>query len=763
MSSESFNVPIRRAIQIPGSLRSVTPFLDEAQAVINVPPEKLNDSQRRVSIYCIDHAFKLLSATETQLDNDAKTALNSFTEMRKELINKLEKPLETDSAITVHDLERRMSVEKLPPETVLIAEANETLDLADQQLKEGLNEAAARNFHTATIYFRILESIVPHMSKELHDRLEYAAIRTRQCSHLLQNFVHEHFDGVKCSDIFDIFTERRIGKGSYGSVYYCKHKKTGEEFACKVINVNRINSHYLRKLHLEINIMKEVDHPNIIKLRGVFFGQRTVCLVMELCKGGELFDQLTGSTSNKKGFAEPRAAKMLQDMFSAINYLHNQGIVHRDLKLENFLFEDKSPNSPLKLIDFGLSKHFTPHEVMRQVVGSAYYTAPEVLQGNYDQRCDVWSLGVVAYMILSGCPPFYGSNSDAIHDMILTEEPDFSSKRFSHVSALGLDFLQKVLIKDVNLRYTPQQALMHPFIKLADKPMGNPDDGMIAETTEDVVNSLKSFVQMSRFKKLVLELVAFTLSSGQISQMREEFNSIDVDKSGTISIGELQKCFHHMENTVGEGMVEEIFKSVDVDNSAEINYNEFVAAAMCRRITLDEEKLMLAFETLDSENTGYLSAAGIKKALGEHLSDEEINEMMAEVDLNNDGKIDYMEFVGLWRNATIAKKLTPLEKFIRAVRKLSTSMSAINMMRRTTNAFLSYKKDDESKDEEARRKTIGTIDTKKTLASQKLKSIAEKGRATIDVPPTATGDDKTNGITTNGTDSSKKGTSTKKT
>lgn len=110
---------------------------------------------------------------------------------------------------------------------------------------------------------------------------------------------------------------------------------------------------------------------------------------------------------------------MLQDMFSSILYLHNHGIVHRDLKLENFLFEDKSIHSPLKLIDFGLSKHFTAHEHMRQVVGSAYYTAPEVLQGSYDQRCDVWSLGVVAYMLLSGCPPFFGSNSDAIHDMIL--------------------------------------------------------------------------------------------------------------------------------------------------------------------------------------------------------------------------------------------------------------------------------------------------------------------------------------------------------
>mmetsp|Transcript_19800 Transcript_19800/g.28472 ORF Transcript_19800/g.28472 Transcript_19800/m.28472 type:complete len:659 (-) Transcript_19800:13-1989(-) len=636
---------IQRSIAIPSSLRSVAPFLDEAQA--HAGNEKLDDSRRRVSIFCIDHAFKLLNTVDFQLDERARDTLNEFSDLRKQLVDTLENPLEKDTAPapSAPAVSTSSKKSKTAPEQLLIAEANETLDLAEQQLEEGMNEAAARNFHTATVYFRVLESIVPQMSSELHARLQYAASRTRQCSHLLQNFVHEHFEGVKCSDVYDIFTEKRIGKGSYGSVYYCKHKKTGEEFACKVINVNRINSHYLRKLHLEIAIMKEVDHPNIIKLRGVFFGQRTVCLVMELCKGGELFDQLTGSGANKKGFAEHHAARMLQDMLSAVLYLHNNGIVHRDLKLENFLFEDKSAESALKLIDFGLSKHFAEHERMRQVVGSAYYTAPEVLRGSYDQRCDVWSIGVIGYMLLSGCPPFYGSNSDAIHDMILTEEADFSSKRFSHVSSTALDFLQKLLVKDANQRLTPEQALAHPFIQLANSSSG-PTDRRMSETSPDVADSLKSFVEMSRFKKLILEMVAFSMSSNQITQMREEFNVIDKDRSGTISMNELRASLAAMSGgaSVTEN-IEEIFHSVDVDNSAEINYNEFVAAAMCRRITIDEEKLMLAFETLDVDNTGYLTADTIKKALGDHMTEEEIQEMVTQIDLNGDGQIDYQEFI----------------------------------------------------------------------------------------------------------------------
>lgn len=117
--------------------------------------------------------------------------------------------------------------------------------------------------------------------------------RTQQSSSILENLVHEHFEGLRCVDCYEIIENKRLGKGSYGSVYLCKHRKTGDEFACKIMGMNRINSHYLRKLHSEIAIMKVVDHPNIIKLREVFFGSRTVYLVMERCHGGELFDEIT--------------------------------------------------------------------------------------------------------------------------------------------------------------------------------------------------------------------------------------------------------------------------------------------------------------------------------------------------------------------------------------------------------------------------------------------------------------------------------------
>jgi serine/threonine protein kinase len=200
---------------------------------------------------------------------------------------------------------------------------------------------------------------------------------------------------------------------------------TRDERAVKVMNVDRITSYYLkwapsvpssphallRKLHTEVEILREVDHPNIVKLQDVFFGRRSVYLVTDLCRGGELYELLTSGKNQGYVFREDRASRLMRDMLSSIHYLHRQGIVHRDLKLENFLFEGDSATSPLIMIDFGLSKHFDPNERMNQRVGSCYYTAPEVLAGDYDYRCDVWSLGVICYMLLSGSPPFYGPPS----------------------------------------------------------------------------------------------------------------------------------------------------------------------------------------------------------------------------------------------------------------------------------------------------------------------------------------------------------------
>ena len=640
-------------IDIPPSLRPVAPFLDEAQAILT--QDSASDRRSKVGIYCIDHAFELLEQYNLPLDDDARISLKLFKEKRDLLASKLTSNLQgKHESLNLTTVTQSSDGVKLPPEQVLLMEAKHTLELADEQLAENLTKEAAQNYHTATVYFRVLENLVPSLTTEVHSLLHYAATRTRQCSHLIENFVHEHFEGKRFSEFYNIDDKKRLGKGSYGSVYLCTHKRTKDAFACKVISMNRISSHYLRKLHVEIAIMKEVDHPNIVKLREVFFGSRTVYLVMDLCEGGELFEELTNF--HKRGFDEPHAAKIIIDMISAVAYLHHHGIVHRDLKLENFLFEEKSIDADLKLIDFGLSKHFHEHESMHQVVGSAYYTAPEVLNGTYDHRCDVWSLGVIAYMMLSGSPPFHGDSSDAIHEMILNSEAPFPDKRFGNRSPLAVEFVKKLLQKNPNDRISLDDALQDDFLKLAENIELVDGSHHLTEASNDVVQSLNSFMEMSKFKQMVMGAVAFTLSPAQIHDLREEFHAIDTDHSGTISMSELKESMSKVSGDSKEHIVEHLHELGYADD-VEIHYHEFVAAAMCKRISIDEERLHVAFENLDVDGTGYLDYEGIKHAVGDGISDDDIHEMLNQIDEDGDGRIDYKEFMHFWKRTMVNDKV----------------------------------------------------------------------------------------------------------
>ena len=209
----------------------------------------------------------------------------------------------------------------LPPciitaDEVLVGEAMSTLALADEESAEGDVEAAALNYHSSTIYFRVLESMVPRLTPKIHASLNYAAARTQQCSHLLENLVHEHFEGRKCMEYYSL--TKKLGEGSYGTVHLCKHRQTGDEFACKVISLTKINQASLRKLHEEISIMRSVDHPNVIKLREVFFGSKTVYLIMDCCLGGELYEQFV--LLSPHGLSEDVTARLMSGTYLSISH-----------------------------------------------------------------------------------------------------------------------------------------------------------------------------------------------------------------------------------------------------------------------------------------------------------------------------------------------------------------------------------------------------------------------------------------------------------
>lgn len=669
--------------EVPSCLRPISPFLSEAQRSLSNAYDpayvKVSIRWKRLSVNCINHAFKLFGVLDINIDEVAKNTLINFSMVRDALTIELRLPPE--QSIQLKD-STTAKPSLLHAEDLLIAESDEIMQLGEEQLAEGMREDAAHSFHTATVYYRVLESMLPNMVAELHGRLTYAAWRTRQCSKLVENFAVEHFSGETCSDVYEVNASSKLGKGSYGSVYLSTHRMTGDERAVKVMNVDRVTSYYLRKLHTEIAILRRVDHPNIIRLHDVFFGRRSVYLVTELCRGGELFELLTSGKSQGFVFREDRASRLLRDMLSAVKYLHSHGVVHRDLKLENFLFEGESALSPLILIDFGLSKLFDPNERIRQRVGSCYYTAPEVLNGAYDYRCDLWSLGVITYMLLSGCPPFHGRTPEEIHQSTLTAQAEFSERRFRHVSPIGIDFMQRLLNKNPDLRMTADQALAHRFIVDGGggKPVG-PSTELILQSTlsqqqssDDIIRSSRFFLTGNRLTRMLLMLVAHVICVDKIRAQREEFLTIDKDRSGTLSTKEMFDALGHIDE--GDGMdllsvceVNSLFQSLDVGwqydgtninhstvllEGREMRYHEYIAVSLYKRVEVEEYRIRLAFETLDIDRKGYLTAESIKSALGEDLPDAAAFAMIVEADKNCDGKVVYGEFISAWRDASTA-------------------------------------------------------------------------------------------------------------
>lgn len=265
-----------------------------------------------------------------------------------------------------------------------------------------------------------------------------------------------------------------IGKGSYGQVCIASRGeaeghtggKSGKrkKFACKCVLL-RNDPKYIAKLQEEVNVLRELrGHDNVIRLYDVFCVDNELFIITELGRGGDLFHLLT--THPKHGVTEAYAAKTVSEMLSAVGFLHSRNICHRDLKLENWVLESgKDVWSPLKLIDFGLSTHFTPGHRLSRVVGSSYYVAPEVLKKSYTEACDLWSLGVIVYMLLSGAPPFYGKNDEAIKASIVHGEYQFPHELFRDVSDDAMAFVSCLLSYSIEYRYTAEQALTHPWLK----------------------------------------------------------------------------------------------------------------------------------------------------------------------------------------------------------------------------------------------------------------------------------------------------------
>ena len=246
-------------------------------------------------------------------------------------------------------------------------------------------------------------------------------------------------------------------------------KKSGQRWAVKDIDKSIVDD--LAVLHREIDIMKRLQHKNVLQLREVFEATDKIQLVTELVSGGELFEKIVEVGS----YTEPDAANIVKQVVDGVAYLHKNGVAHRDLKPENLLVGGPNEDE-IKIADFGLSKSFGgsggPEQRLETSCGTPDYVAPEVLRGEvYDHSVDLWSVGVITYILLCGFPPFWGESQGELFDKILSVNFDFPDPEWTNVSATAKDFISHLLVKDPKERYTAEQCLAHAWIKDA-RPKG---------------------------------------------------------------------------------------------------------------------------------------------------------------------------------------------------------------------------------------------------------------------------------------------------
>lgn len=281
----------------------------------------------------------------------------------------------------------------------------------------------------------------------------------------------------------------RIGEGTFGIVRRATHKETGEEFAVKTIKKESPDHEEMNNLHLEIDIIGQVAHPNIVQTFEIYDENQHIHIVMEIMEGGELFDRIV----EKDHYSEKEAADTVRPIIDAIKYCHEMGIVHRDLKPENLLYTSSGPGGIIKISDFGLARFFD-EDVMTTACGTPGYVAPEILEGRgYGLEVDFWSVGVILYIMLCGFPPFYEESNERLFDMIKRGEFDFPSPAWDAISEMAKDLIRSCLKVNPTERFGADSILAHEWMSGEETPRSN---------MPQVTEKIRQFNSKRKFKKI---------------------------------------------------------------------------------------------------------------------------------------------------------------------------------------------------------------------------------------------------------------------
>lgn len=324
-----------------------------------------------------------------------------------------------------------------------------------------------------------------------------------------------------------------LGYGHYGTVREAERidDRTHLKFAVKSLVKEKMNATMLEFTKRELETMQVLDHPNVIKCFDVYEDKRYIHVVMELCTGGDLLEHLIQNGL----FPERETAILFRKLCKAIHYLHSRNICHRDIKLENILLVSPALGADIKLADFGLARTCKQY-LMHSYAGTPAYMAPEVLQGCYNQSCDIWSIGVMLYIMLTGKLPFDGDSSEEIARRILSKEIVYNENDWKNVSPFALDIVRRMLIHDPDKRITLERVLMHEWFQ------SNPSLYVLSRIPESLLERMRIYKAPKRLQQIAIKVAVKYLSVTDIQDLKTAFQYIDTRNTGWISAAQFSEA-----------------------------------------------------------------------------------------------------------------------------------------------------------------------------------------------------------------------------
>lgn len=375
-----------------------------------------------------------------------------------------------------------------------------------------------------------------------------------------------------------------LGNGAFGKVRLYRDKRNKDVlYAIKTLKKEGIPAQHFRLLKNEVRILSELDHPNIVKYFATLEDDYYVHILMEYLKGHDLYKVI--ATKNYTGFDEKDMCLIIHQILLALFFIHGRSIIHRDIKPENILFSDKNDYSSLKLIDFGLATTKVDHKS----AGTPYYMAPEILRAQACPQSDVWSVGVIVHLMLTGKFPFAPGDGESIFAKIKGGVFNHAVLNRSNCSDEAKDFVCRCLEKDFEKRITTKECLEHPWMK---KFITNKDSNLLNMET---VETLKAFSHKTTLQKEMYFFLAKISREKEILRLKELFYQLGTEKTGVISMREIKDAFGQIGIVIKEDELAEIYQGLDFHNNGRVNYSEFLAAMISSYKFEKEEKLWSVF------------------------------------------------------------------------------------------------------------------------------------------------------------------------